>query len=124
MLIDGEEKVFRFEARDYHCALDITMDFIGGKWKTVVIWYLRHEPKRFSGIKKLIPDITEKMLSLQLKSLEENGLVKRTVLAEKPLTVEYALTDFGRTLLPAVEALAAWGRQVGCERGELVPVER
>jgi DNA-binding HxlR family transcriptional regulator len=124
MIIKDAEKRIRLNDKEYHCALDITMDFIGGKWKSVIIWYLCQEPKRFSALKKVIPDITEKMLSLQLKALEQSGLVERTVLAEKPLIVQYSLTTLGRSAIPAVEALAAWGRQMGNDQGTLVDVVR
>ncbi|MBS1738031.1 MAG: winged helix-turn-helix transcriptional regulator, partial [Bacteroidetes bacterium] len=82
--------------------MDITMHFIGGKWKTVVLWYLRNDKKRFSELKKLIPDITEKMLSLQLKNLENDGIVGRKHYPEIPPRVEYYLTDFGKTLIPTL----------------------
>jgi DNA-binding HxlR family transcriptional regulator len=120
MQINGEEKLIRLRGQTYHCALDVTMSFIGGKWKTVVLWYLRNGKKRFSELKKHIPDITEKMLSLQLKALEEDGIVKRTVFAEVPPRVEYELTEFGQTLLPALEEIARWGRELGQREGELV----
>jgi DNA-binding HxlR family transcriptional regulator len=101
--------------------MDITMDYIGGKWKTVVLWYLRYEVLRFGELKKKIPDITEKMLSIQLKVLEENGLIKRTVFGEKPpIRVEYSLTDFGKTLIPTLDAIAKWGRELGQQNGELI----
>jgi len=101
--------------------MDITMDYIGGKWKTVVLWYLRYEVLRFGELKKKIPDITEKMLSIQLKALEENGLIKRTVFGEKPpIRVEYSLTDFGKTLIPTLDAIAKWGRELGQQNGELI----
>lgn len=122
MVIDGKEYVFKLRGKTFHCAMDVTMHFIGGKWKTVVLWYLRNRTLRFSELKKQIPDITEKMLSLQLKALEEDGLVKREVFAEVPLRVEYSLTDFGRTLLPVLEAVALWGRTLGKEEGEVVEV--
>jgi DNA-binding HxlR family transcriptional regulator len=120
MLIDGEEKVFELRGETYHCAVDIAMSFIGGKWKAVVLWYLRRDKKRFGELKKHIPHITEKMLSLQLKALEEDGLVKRTVFPEVPPRVEYELTDFGKTLVPALEAIARWGRELGQREGLLV----
>lgn len=120
MIINGEEKSILIRGELFHCALDLTMHYIGGKWKTIVLWYLRNGKKRFSELKKQIPDITEKMLSLQLKSLEEDGIVKRTVYAEVPPRVEYELTDFGRTLRPVVEAIAKWGRELGQAEGELV----
>jgi DNA-binding HxlR family transcriptional regulator len=101
----------------------VTMNFIGGKWKTVVLWYLRNDKKRFGELKKHIPDITEKMLSLQLKTLEEDGIVKRTIFAEVPPRVEYEMTDFGRTLIPMLEEIALWGRTLGEKEGELVAAE-
>ncbi len=119
MLIDNKEYVFKMDGRVFHCAMDVTMNFIGGKWKTVVLWYLRNKTYRFGELKKQIPDITEKMLSIQLKSLETDGLVKREVFAEVPLRVEYSLTKFGKTLIPVLESIAQWGRSVGESKGTL-----
>ena len=124
MIIKDKEYIFKLRDKSFHCAMDITMNFIGGKWKTVVLWYLRNKTLRFGELKKLIPDITEKMLSLQLKALEEDGLVKREVFAEVPLRVEYSLTDFGKTLVPVIEAIAKWGRHLGEAEGELMVVDK
>jgi DNA-binding HxlR family transcriptional regulator len=120
MIIDNKEKIFLLKGKEYHCAMDVTMDFIGGKWKTVVLWYLRKEKKRFSELRKLIPNITEKMLSLQLKDLENDGLVKRKVYPEVPPKVEYYLTDFGKTLIPMLEEIAKWGRTLAESKGKMV----
>jgi DNA-binding HxlR family transcriptional regulator len=120
MIINGEEKVIKLRGEVFHCAMDVTMRFIGGKWKTVVLWYLIKGKKRFSELKRLIPDITEKMLSLQLKDLEHDGLVRRTLYPEVPPRVEYELTDFGRTLVPMLEEIAKWGRHLGQTEGQLV----
>ena len=122
MIIKDKEYVFKLRDKTYHCAMDVTMSYIGGKWKTVVLWYLRNKTLRFGELKKQIPDITEKMLSLQLKALEEDGLVKREVYAEVPLRVEYSLTDFGKTLIPVIEAIAGWGRNLGEKEGKLIEV--
>lgn len=122
MIIKGKEYVFKLRGNTFHCAMDVTMNFIGGKWKTVVIWYLRNKTMRFGELRKQIPDITEKMLSLQLKSLEEDGIIKREVFAEVPLRVEYSLTPFGKTLLPVVESIAKWGRLLGDTEGKLEEV--
>ncbi|MES2767280.1 MAG: helix-turn-helix domain-containing protein [Bacteroidota bacterium] len=104
--------------------MDVTMHFIGGKWKTVVLWYLRNNKKRFSELKAHMPQITEKMLSIQLKQLEEDGLVRRKVYTSKPpLKVEYSLTDFGKSLLPLLNEIASWGRKTGDEKGKIVKVE-
>lgn len=122
MIVDGKEYAFLLHGKTFHCAMDVTMGYIGGKWKTVVLWYLRNKTLRFGELKKQIPDITEKMLSLQLKSLEEDGLVMRKVFPEVPLRVEYSLTDFGKTLVPVLEAIANWGRTLGQTEGRMVEV--
>ena len=120
MIVDDQEKVFVLEGKEYHCAMDITMDYIGGKWKTVVLWYLRKDRKRFSELRRLIPNITEKMLSIQLKDLENDGIVKRKVYPEVPPRVEYYLTDFGKTLIPLLDEIAKWGRLLAEKKGKLV----
>ena len=124
MIIDGKEKKVLLWGKEFHCALDITMHYIGGKWKTVILWYLRKETQRFNEIKKHIPDITEKMLSLQLKSLEEDGIIKRKVYAEIPPKVEYSLTPFGKTMIPMLEEIAKWGRDLGKNEGKIVDKDR
>ncbi|MEJ8801142.1 winged helix-turn-helix transcriptional regulator [Pontibacter sp. H249] len=119
MIIQDKEYVFEIGDKTYHCAMDVTMDYIGGKWKTVVLWYLKNKTLRFGELKKQIPDITEKMLSLQLKALEKDGLVKREVYPEVPLRVEYSLTEFGKSLEPVLDAIAKWGRTLGETKGAL-----
>jgi DNA-binding HxlR family transcriptional regulator len=120
MIVEGKAMRIEMDGKTYHCALDITMHFISGKWKTVILWYLRKDPRRFSELKRQIPQITEKMLSLQLKELEADGIVSRSVFAEVPPRVEYALTDFGKTMIPMIEAIASWGRTLAKSRGQLV----
>jgi DNA-binding HxlR family transcriptional regulator len=126
MIYKGKHIVVRMNNKSYHCAMDITMDFIGGKWKTVVLWYLKDKTLRFGELKKQIPDITEKMLSIQLKNLEDDGLIKRKVYTQIPLKVEYSLTAFGKTLIPILNAIAKWGRNLGQKNGEIVelPMEK
>ena len=124
MIIDGKKYKFRMLNQDFHCALDVTMHYIGGKWKTVVLWYLRKGKKRFGELKALIPDITDKMLTIQLRALAEDGIVNRTVYPEVPPRVEYALTEEGETLVPVIEAIAEWGRQKAENEGELVEFEK
>lgn len=122
MLIDGKEHRIHMRGREYHCALDVTMDYIGGKWKAIVLWYLRRGTKRFSELDRHIPGITEKMLSLQLRQLEKDGLVKRTIHPQVPPRVEYELTEEGRTLLPLLEEIAKWGRLMGARHGRVEEV--
>lgn len=124
MIINGENVAYELNDKLYHCAMDITMDYIGGKWKTVVLWYLKNGTFRFTELKKRIPDITEKMLSIQLRALESDGLISRKVHGTKPpLKVEYSLTEFGETLVPALDAIAKWGRELGDSHGKLVDLQ-
>lgn len=120
MIINNEEQSFEHRGKIYHCALDITMDYIGGKWRSVILWYLIKDRKRFNKLKKLIPDITEKMLSLQLRKLEKDGLIQRHVYAEVPPRVEYSLTPSGESLITLLSELASWGRNKGFKEGKLV----
>ena len=121
MLIKEKNVAYKLHGKMYHCAMDITMDYIGGKWKSVVLWYLKNQTLRFTELKKQIPDITEKMLSIQLKALEEDGVIKRKVYGVKPpIKVEYSLTEFGKTLVPALDSIAKWGRTLGEQQGKLV----
>lgn len=122
MKINDEQYKFIIDGEDYHCALDITAAFIGGKWKTVVLWYLRKTKKRFSELTEVIPDITDKMLSLQLRALEADGLIKRTIYPEVPPRVEYELTKEGQSLIPVLEAMAEWGRNKAKKDGKMVKV--
>jgi DNA-binding HxlR family transcriptional regulator len=124
MIIDGKELEINLNGKTYHCALDVTMDYIGGKWKTVVLWYLRNGHKRFSELKRHIPDITEKMLSIQLKKLEVDGIIGRRAFAEVPPRVEYYLTEEGNTLVPVIEAIAKWGREKAKAKGQVKEVDR
>lgn len=124
MIIKGKQYKYRMLQQDFHCAIDVSMHYIGGKWKAVVIWYLRDGKKRFGELKKQIPDITDKMLSLQLKALEEDGIVERKVYAEVPPRVEYTLTEEGETLVPVVTALAKWGKHKAHNEGRLVPMDK
>lgn len=124
MIIKDEEYRFKIGDKDYHCALDVTMSFIGGKWKAVVLWYLRNGKMRFSELKAQVPDITSKMLSLQLKALEEDGIVQRKVYAEVPPRVEYMLTKEGERLKPVIAAIAQWGREKAKRDGEMYKVAK
>jgi DNA-binding HxlR family transcriptional regulator len=124
MKIDNKEVLIQIGDDKFHCAMDITMHFVGGKWKTVVLWYLKNEKRRFTEINKLIPQMTERMLSITLKQLEEDGLILREVYTTKPpLKVEYSLTNFGKTLIPVLNSIAKWGREVGEERGKIIHIQ-
>ncbi len=102
--------MYTINDKQYPCSTSVTMGLIGGKWKSVILIYLVEKPLRYNEIRKKIPTATERTLSLQLKGLEEDGLIKRTVYTIKPpLKVEYELTDFGKTLIPLLHSIAEWG---------------
>jgi DNA-binding HxlR family transcriptional regulator len=123
MKIDNKEYRLEIGNKQYHCVMDVTMDYVGGKWKTVVLWYLRNNKKRFTELKNHIPQITERMLSITLKQLEQDGIISRKVFTTKPpLKVEYELTKFGKTLLPLLEAIALWGRGTAKSKGKLTVI--
>jgi DNA-binding HxlR family transcriptional regulator len=91
------------------CPITATMNIIGGKWKSVILWYLRERPLRFGELHKLIPKCSLKIFNSDLKDLEKEGIVKREVFAEVPPKVEYSLTKYGYTLLPVIVTLRQWG---------------
>lgn len=100
----------QFKGKEYPCCTSLTMGVIGGKWKTVILYYLIESPLRYNELRKKIPTATERTLSLQLKALEEDGIINRKVYTSKPpLKVEYSLTDLGQTLIPLLQAIANWG---------------
>lgn len=91
------------------CPVTTTLSVIGGKWKPIILYIIKKDKKRFGEIKKMIPTITQKMLTQQLRELEEDHVIERKVYAVVPPKVEYSLTRYGRTLLPIMEAMAKWG---------------
>ncbi|MBI0552929.1 transcriptional regulator [Pectobacterium parmentieri] len=101
-------KVF-LDDKIYPCPVSMVMDLIGGKWKGVILYYLKNSNKRFSELRKDIPHITEMTLSLQLKKLEKDGLIAREVFGDKPpLKVVYSLSEFGQSFKPVLEAISLW----------------
>ncbi|WP_181357403.1 winged helix-turn-helix transcriptional regulator [Stenomitos frigidus] len=94
----------------YGCPVEVTLRRIGGKWKSVILWWLRHNPKSFGELKSLIPGISSKVLTQQLRELEADGLVHREAYREVPRRVEYSTTSFGETLTPLLELMCEWGK--------------
>ena len=102
------------------CPVYFALDRIGGRWKPLIIWNLRSGHKRYSELKKLIPGITEKMLIQHLKQLEADGLVTREVVNIMPPHVEYELSECGKEIIPALDAMALWGLK---NRGKAASVQ-
>jgi DNA-binding HxlR family transcriptional regulator len=99
------------KAPAYHCPVEATLDVIGGKWKVVILFHLRGGVLRFGQLRRLIPDVSERMLAQQLRELERHGVVHREVYREVPPRVEYWLTDYGKTLRPITNQMCEWGKR-------------
>jgi len=108
---DTEEKSAVRSSYHYGCPVEATLDVIGGKWKGVILFHLLPGPQRFSDLKRRLPAITQRMLTLQLRELEEDGVVHREIYRQIPPKVEYSLTEFGKTLEPILLTLLKWGEQ-------------
>ncbi len=91
-----------------NCPVEAALDIIGGKWKSIILFRVMEETRRFNEIRKLLPNITQRTLTNQLRELERDGLLKRKVYAEVPPKVEYSITEFGATLEPVLIALKDW----------------
>lgn len=103
--------MYCIDNKHFPCSTSVTMKYIGGKWKSAILIHLI-EKKRYNELRKELPMVTERTISLQLKELEADGLIKRTVYTSKPpLKVEYELTEFGKTLIPLLRAIAQWGKE-------------
>ena len=102
----------------YACTVSLAMDLIGGKCKAVVLYHLQDGAKRFGELHAHLVFATEAVLSRQLKELERDGLVSRTQYGTKPpLKTEYALTELGRTAIPVLQAVTAWGNALALRSG-------
>jgi DNA-binding HxlR family transcriptional regulator len=95
----------------YGCPVEATADLIGGKWKAVILYYLFQGPKRFNELRRLLPEATQRMLTLQLRELEQDSIVHREIYKEVPPKVEYSLTEFGTSLGPIIVQMLDWGEQ-------------
>lgn len=121
MRVECQSDVIKIKDKVYPCTVSIAMDLIGGKWKAVVLYHLKEARKRYSQLRKEMPGVTERTLSMQLKQLEEDGLISRQVYGKKPpLKVVYSLTDFGNSFTPVLDAIVGWGNQIALEKGEFV----
>ncbi|MFA7496322.1 MAG: helix-turn-helix domain-containing protein [Acidithiobacillus sp.] len=93
------------------CSVEATLSVLDGKWKGVILFHLLERTLRFNEIRRLLPSITQRMLTLQLRGLETDGLISRKVYPQIPPKVEYRLTDYGLTLKPIILAMQQWGQE-------------
>ncbi len=93
------------------CPVEAALDLIGGKWKGIVLFHLMQGSKRFNELRRLLPGITQRMLTLQLRQLEKDDLINRKIYHQIPPKVEYSLSKLGQTLVPILEQLKQWGTE-------------
>jgi len=101
----------KISCNNYQCEIEIFLELVSGKWVSLILWELmNYGTKRFGQLKKDIPGITQKMLTQQLRYLEKNDIVKRTVYPEVPPVVEYTLTEVGMAIKPIFISMDKWGK--------------
>ena len=91
-----------------NCPVEAALDMIGGKWKSIILFRVMGQTRRFNELQRLLPKITQRTLTNQLRELERDGLVARKVYAQVPPKVEYSITEFGATLEPVLTSLKTW----------------
>ena len=94
--------------QEYRCPVEVTISMIGGKWKCLILWHLHDEKMRFKALERIVPGVSQKMLSQQLRELEADGLLSKTVYPEVPPRVEYELTERGHSLFPVLDLMHTW----------------
>ncbi|WP_375435875.1 winged helix-turn-helix transcriptional regulator [uncultured Hymenobacter sp.] len=104
------------------CPVRTTLNVLGGKWKLLVLSYLLQGTRRYGELRRLTPEITEKMLIQELRELEQDGIVERTVYQQVPPKVEYTLTERGQRVRPLLEAMTTWGLDYLQREGCTVPL--
>ena len=95
--------------KSWNCPVEATIQLIGGKYKAIILWHLMKQTLRYSELHKRMPRATDKMLAQQLRELERDGLIHRTVYPVVPPKTEYSLTDLGKSLAPILDAMCNWG---------------
>jgi Predicted transcriptional regulators len=98
-----------YRATAWNCPVEASINLIGGKYKSLILWKLTGKTLRFSQLRKEVPSATPKMLTQQLRELEADGLVRREVYPVVPPKVEYSLTELGMSIRPVLESMYAWG---------------
>ena len=102
--------------QQFTCPVEATVSLIGGKYKPLILWHLKDGPRRYMALQRLLPGATPKMLTQQLRALEDCGMVLREVIPARPPKTVYSLTPFGESVVPVLDAMCRWGRS--CLEGQ------
>ncbi|MFC5703323.1 winged helix-turn-helix transcriptional regulator [Cohnella faecalis] len=94
------------------CPVELAVDVLSGKWKVLALWYLQDQRRRFNELQRLMPGVSQKMLTQQLRELEKDGIIGRQIFDENPPRVEYYLTERGEAVKPILSSLFTWGLTV------------
>jgi DNA-binding HxlR family transcriptional regulator len=101
------------------CGIVLTKEVLDGKWKSSLLYHIGQGVQRPSALQRHLPDATRRVLNVQLNELERHGLISKIIYPQLPPKVEYSLTEFGRSLLPIIEAMSSWGTE---HRAQLLPI--
>ncbi len=102
---------FDFNGKKFNNPVELSLSIIGGKWKIPIIWRLKDGSNRYGELKRSLPKVTHKMLTQQLRELEEDEIITRKVYPEIPPKVEYSLTLLGKSVIPVIDLLREWGEE-------------
>lgn len=100
--------MIKYNGKEFRCPVEVTMALISGKWKSLILWHLHEKPVRYKELERIVPGVSQKMLTQQLKEMEADGLLVRTVYPEVPPRVEYELTELGHSVFPILETMHNW----------------
>lgn len=112
--------MYRWNEKEYKCPINVTIDILGGKWRSLIFWHLGLETLRYSELQKIVPGISKKVLTDHLKELEKGGFINRKVYPEVPPKVEYSMTEKGYELFEVLKVMEKWGRNFLETEGEKV----
>jgi Predicted transcriptional regulators len=107
--MENDNCTMTYKGITYKCAIALALSIIGGKWKPLILWHLKDNVLRFGELKRTLCNVTQKMLTQQLRELEADGLICRNIYTQIPPKVEYSLTDKGYSVLPILEKISEWG---------------
>ncbi|WP_029270493.1 helix-turn-helix domain-containing protein [Flavobacterium sp. KJJ] len=121
MKTECQMDLIKLQGKIYPCTVSLVMDLMGGKWKAVILYHLKDNSKRYNQLRKEMPAVTERTLSLQLRQLEEDGLIFRKVEGEKPpIKVTYGLTEFGKSFRKVLDSITELGNSITLNKGEFI----